>query len=112
MTEQVNINFESARGGIRFGDSSQGEQLAGADSLGRQITELASGGMAGVVQSAALSTNDMTGDSHRRLLNWGQQALVEDPTTAVNILGTGQDGAQNSLLNSGSQISKIIGNQA
>lgn len=109
---EVNINFAGARGGISFGDTSQSEQLTGADSLGRQITDLASSGMAGVVQSAAFSTNDLTGDNHKRLLNWGQQALVDDPTTAVNILSSGQDGAQNTLLNSGSQISKIIGNQA
>ncbi|MFJ4099768.1 hypothetical protein [Amycolatopsis japonica] len=109
---EVNIDFAMARGGISFGDTSQSEQLAGADSLGRQITELASGGMAGAVQSAAFSTNEVTGDSHRRLLNWGQQALVDNPTTAVNILGGGQDGAQNSLHNSVSQVSKVIGNQA
>ncbi|MFE6615968.1 hypothetical protein [Amycolatopsis sp. NPDC057786] len=111
MTE-VNIDFATARGGISFGDTSQSEQLSGADALGRQISDLASTGMAGAVQSAAFSTNEQTGDGHRRLLNWGQQALVDDPTTAVNILSYGQDGAETSLLNSGSQVSKIIGNQA
>jgi hypothetical protein len=112
MSEQVNIDFAIARSGISFGGSSQNDQASAASTLGQNITELASSGMAGAVQGAALTTNELTGDQHKQLLSWGQQALVDNPTTAVNILLAGQDGAQQTLLNSGtSHISQVIGNQ-
>lgn len=112
MPDQVNIDFGIARSGISFGDSSQNEQANAASALQQNITDLASGGMAGAVQGAALTTNETTSDGVKRLLSWGQQALVDNPTSALNVLTAGQDGAQQTFLNSGtSHISQVIGNQ-